>query len=217
MPSDTSHAGKPPKRVYRLGKRRESIDRTRQSILDAATELFSGPAPGRISLDDVAVKAAVSRATVYYQFKSRRALLDAIVLAALPISAMAELVIAREQPDARHAARAYVHGMGYLWDACGPVVANVAALAAVDPEARQLSNEYDEQRRQALIGLAGRLGQQGYLREGVRPHEAAEILWWLTSIASFHHLRVRSGLPVEAVADTLAAMLDPLLREVPAP
>lgn len=78
----TSPAGVAPKRSYRLGKRLESIDRTRQRIIEAATELFAGPSPARISLDDVAAKAGVSRATVYYQFKSRQELLDTIVVAA---------------------------------------------------------------------------------------------------------------------------------------
>lgn len=217
MPADTSPPGEPTKRAYRLGKRRASIDRTRQSILEAATDLFAGAAPARISLEDVAAKAGVSRATVYYQFKSRRELLDALVLAALPIPAMAELVLAREHPDARDAARAYVHGMAYIWEACGPAVANVSALAAVDTEARQLANDYDEQRRQALIGLAGRLSEQRYLRSGVTAGLAAEVMWWLTGIATFHHLRERSGLTIDAVAHTLVAMLDPLIREERAP
>ena len=217
MPANTSNPDGAKKRTYRLGKRRESIDRTRQRILAAANELFSGPAPARISLDDVAAKAGVSRATVYYQFKSRRELLDAVVLAAIPLVRMAELVAAREHPDAREAAMSYLVGMARFWEDGGPVLMNVSRLAAVDPEAQLLSENYDAQRRQALVGVARRLESQGYLADGVDAARLAEVLWWLSSLASFDHLRRRSGLSVEDVGETLGRMFAPLLRETPAP
>lgn len=217
MPADTSQPGEPAKRAYRLGKRRESIDRTRQNILAAAKELFSGPAPGRISLDDVAAKAGVSRATVYYQFKSRRELLDALVLAAIPIARLAELMAVRELPDARDAAAGYLRGIAGFWEEGGPVIMNTSRLSALDTEARAISEAYDEQRRQALKLLAERLASQGYLRDDIDAPRAAEVMWWISSLSSFDHLRRRSALSVDEVGDTMASMLDALFRAPPAP
>lgn len=106
-----------------------------------------------------------------------------------------------------------MRGSAPFWEACGRIVANVTALAAVDPEARLLATTMDDQRRGGLGLLGEALRDQGYLREGVEPARAADVIWWLTSIVTFGHLRRRSGLNVEEVADTLASMLSPILRD----
>ena len=68
-------------RAYRLGKREAVIEETRERIIEAARELFGKSGFYGVSLDDVATRAGVARATVYYQFESKFGLLDAIIAA----------------------------------------------------------------------------------------------------------------------------------------
>src|SRR5580704_11002898 len=65
-------------RPYRLGQRQVAIDETRARVIAAARELLVSAEPGRFSIDAVAQKADVSRATVYYQFGSKAGLLEAL-------------------------------------------------------------------------------------------------------------------------------------------
>jgi len=66
-------------RPYRLGRREASVEETREKVIAAAHEVFSEAGFYRANLDDVAKKAGVARATVYYQFKSKFGLLEATI------------------------------------------------------------------------------------------------------------------------------------------
>src|SRR5437588_67268 len=63
-------------RPYRLGQRQVAADETRSRIVKAAREQLEKEAS--FSLDAVARRADVARMTVYYQFGSRRGLLEAL-------------------------------------------------------------------------------------------------------------------------------------------
>ena len=62
-------------RPYRLGQRQVAADETRSRILNAARSQLEEEAS--FSIDAVARRADVARMTVYYQFGSRRGLLEA--------------------------------------------------------------------------------------------------------------------------------------------
>src|ERR1700760_4280359 len=64
-------------RPYNLGKRREAIDQGRQQVLDAARSLLAEREGPAFTVDAVARRADVARATVYYQFGSKSGLLEA--------------------------------------------------------------------------------------------------------------------------------------------
>jgi AcrR family transcriptional regulator len=63
-------------RPYRLGQRQVLADETRSKILDAARAQLETEAS--FSIDAVARRADVARMTVYYQFGSKRGLLEAL-------------------------------------------------------------------------------------------------------------------------------------------
>ena len=86
-------------RPYRLGQRQVAIDQTRARMIAAARELLVSADPGRFSVDAVAQRADVSRATVYYQFRSRQGLIEALFDAAAAAGGMAGLPDAFGQPD----------------------------------------------------------------------------------------------------------------------
>src|ERR671932_1801692 len=66
-------------RQYRLGKRGEVVEQTRERIIDATRDLLAREGYPQASVDEVARVADVARATVYYQFGSKTGLIEAVV------------------------------------------------------------------------------------------------------------------------------------------
>lgn len=58
---------------------RGSAERTRRSILDTAYELFYRKGFGRVSVDEIAALAKITKRTLYYHFKSKDDLLAAVL------------------------------------------------------------------------------------------------------------------------------------------
>ena len=66
-------------RPYRLGQRQAAVDGTRARILAAARDLLAAEAGvSAFTVDAIAEQAGVARMTVYYQFESKRGLLEAL-------------------------------------------------------------------------------------------------------------------------------------------
>src|SRR5580693_1015203 len=102
-------------RPYRLGQRQVAIDETRARVIAAARELLVSADPGRFSIDAVAQRADVSRATVYYQFRSKLGLLEALFDAVGATGGMAGLADAFPLPDPLTALDAYIAVFGRFW------------------------------------------------------------------------------------------------------
>jgi AcrR family transcriptional regulator len=66
-----------PVRPYRMQRRAEQQDRTRQRIIESAVELHGSLGPARTSISAVAVRAGVRRSTLYRHFQDEAALFDA--------------------------------------------------------------------------------------------------------------------------------------------
>jgi len=64
-------ARSPASRPYRMERRRELVDRTRQRITDAAVRLHTSVGPSETSMSAVAEAAGVTRLTLYRHFPSR--------------------------------------------------------------------------------------------------------------------------------------------------
>src|SRR5918994_2321731 len=67
------------RRPSRLGVRADAVDETRQRVVAAARERLSESGYHGTSVDDVARRADVARATVYHQFGSKVGLLEAVI------------------------------------------------------------------------------------------------------------------------------------------
>src|SRR5258708_19736764 len=66
-------------RPYQLGKRQDQIDESRRRVIDAARSLLAEAGSYRaFTVDAVAKKADVAKATIYYQFESKTCLLEAV-------------------------------------------------------------------------------------------------------------------------------------------
>ncbi len=200
-------------RPYRLGRREASVEGTRERVIESAREVFSEAGFYRASLDDVAKRAGVARATVYYQFKSKFGLLEAAIDGTLSDAPRERLTAALERPEPVEAMRQYTREICKFWAHDHVFYRNVIGLAAVDPEAAKAVDQYDYRRREPLVWLAKRLHDQGALRASVTQKQAVDTIWLLTSFRSFDHLFSRCSLSVRKSSAMLESLADGILVE----
>jgi AcrR family transcriptional regulator len=185
-------------RPYRLGQRQVAIDETRARVIAAARELLVSTDPGRLSIDAVAQRADVSRATVYYQFRSKLGLLEALFDSVAEVGGMAGLPGAFGQSDPLVALDDFIEVFGRFWGSDRLLHRRLHGLAAVDPELGAALQARQEWRRNGATALAGRLTGE----HGVPPAEASpdmiDVLFTLTSFETFDIL-AGSGKTPEAV------------------
>lgn len=198
-------------RPYRLGRRGAAVEETRDRVVTAAHEVFSEDAFFEATLDDVAKRAGVARATVYYQFKSKHGLLEATLDGAIAGAALDGVQKALDQPDPVEGLRLYIREICRFWAKDFVFYRNVTGLAAVDPEATRAVNLYYLRRREPLVFLAKRLEDTGQLRRGVTSRQAADEIWTLTSFGSFDHLSRRNKLSLKRATELLQGIADGLL------
>ena len=73
----TTKRGADERRAYRMKKRQEDIEETRQRIVDAAVKLHGSVGPAHTTFSAVAEEAGVQRSTVYRHFADETALFGA--------------------------------------------------------------------------------------------------------------------------------------------
>ena len=195
-------------RPYQLGKRQEQVDEVRQRVVGAARELLGGSTSyTAFTVDAVAKKADVARATVYYQFESKTGLLEAVCDSLAFEGGLAELEGAFKQADPHLALRDFVRSFARFWSVDRLVMRRLRALAALDPEVGQVIAERDQRRRTGLGVLLERLfpGQAG--KPTAKLEDLLTVLYTLTSFETFDSLSVRHHRPV-GVADEVTQLME---------
>jgi len=197
-------------RPYRLGRRTETIDATRNAIVEAARALLVDGGYRELTLDAVAARAGVVRATVYYHFGSKVGLLEAVAADAERRAGIDRFSRIARAPTAATAVRLVCREHARFWAAEEAIFRTLIGLAAVDPDIGDVVRKHDAGRRANLRMAAERLRAEGSLGKGWTISLATDVLWLVTSFAAFDHLRGRSGLSVAktgVVLETLAATI----------
>ena len=161
-------------RRYELGQRQAVIDESRRRVLDAARELLAGPAGYQaFTVDAVARRADVARATVYYQFRSKTGLLEALCDDLAGAGQMSDLPGAFAEADPRAAVHRLITVFASFWAADRVVMRRLRALSALDPDVHAVLAARDDRRRQGLEVLIGRLtaGPPGGGPQDGGPHD----------------------------------------------
>lgn len=176
-------------RPYLLGKRQEQIDQSRQRILAAARALLAETTSyTAFTVDAVAKRADVARATVYYQFESKTGLLEALCDALAEAGQMSELAAVFTQPDPMLALRGFVGCFGRFWATDRLVMRRMRALGALDPEIHAVLAARDERRLHGLRVLLSRFDEHAPTAAKPDADELARILHVLTSFETFDAL-----------------------------
>ena len=145
-------------RRYELGKRQAVIDESRRRVLDAARELLAEPTGYQaFTVDAVARRADVARATVYYQFRSKTGLLEALCDDLAGAGQMSDLPGAFDEADPCAAVHRLIAVFARFWAADRGAMRRLRALAALDPDVHAVLAARDDRRRQGLEVLIGRL------------------------------------------------------------
>ena len=179
------------RRAYRLGKRQAWVERTRDSILQAAhDEVAAGQA---LSLGRVAKAAGVSRITVYNQFGSKAGLMQAL---SMQIPHLSELV--PPAAGARSELRERISRACATW-------ASHASLL------RHLPRTGHDDQSGASRQLAERLAASDELRAGCSIKEGEDVITALMSFDMFDRLYRDGRRSPAAVAEILTRLASGIL------
>jgi AcrR family transcriptional regulator len=198
-------------RPYTAARRRESVE-TVERVLEAAERMIKEDAFHAATMDELAVAAGVSRATVFNRFGSKLGVLEALFTRGMEGPEMAAVQDALALDDPVAALDAVVEAGCAIWEACGFVVQQLQAVAVLEPDAAALIDQQRDEQRADLQGLTRRLAKEGRLRPGLSQTRATATLHMLTSLESFLWLRQGYGLSLRQTRETLAELSRTLLR-----
>jgi AcrR family transcriptional regulator len=174
-------------RVYRGRERTERSRQTRERIKAAVHELLGEGAFHTATVEEVADRAGVSRATVYQHFRSRLELVDAICETFDENPALREL---RKTVEGGDGGRALADTIAYtvrFWSSEDAVLRQLYGVAAVDPAAQDLVDRQRADRRGEYDRLLRNLRRSGRLL--VTPRRALALLLVLSSYETYRELR----------------------------
>ena len=195
-------------RAYRSEGRQVASTETRQRILDAARSMLRDEGPVNFTIDAIAEQAGVARMTVYYQFKSKRGLVEAISDDLAMQGGISRLPEAFKVSDAWDGLTILVEVFVRFWASDRLVLQRLRALSTLDPELAH--EDRNQRRRQAIVVLLQRLAAQ----RGTPPPEdferSADLILILTSFEAFETLSAGDRDP-DAVARLVTSALERLL------
>ena len=180
--------------VYRSRTRAPAASRAK--ILAAVHELLDVGIFHTSTVEDVAERAGVSRATVYQQFGSRLGLVDALCETFDANPALLSLRTAIDEAPPLDALDAFVGYAADFWSSEERVLLQLYGVAAIDPAAEALVARQRGDRRTELERLLSRLRPKDAKR-------ALALLLVVTSFETYEELRRHAGLAHRDVVRTL--------------
>lgn len=189
-------------RPYRSPRRRVAAKRTRARLLKAARAMLA--APDGISLDAVAKKAGVTRLTVYNQFGSRRALLEAVFDDMAERGGLHRIREAMAKTDPQAALQQIVLIFCDFWSVHRGALWRLHAASATDPEFEESLRARNQRRRHLLSVLVDRMIEGGAKSPEV-VIELIDVLFALTSVGFFWELTA-GGRKANAVCHLIQAL-----------
>lgn len=201
-----------PSRPYRSAVRTLAARRTRLAVIDAARELFVSHGYGATTVDAIAARAGVGRATVFKSVGGKPALMRAAHHAA---------IVGADDPRPPHEAgladrwagvtgavpllEAYVAVVVDVFESVGPVHEAMVQAASEAAELRDRLTELDDERHEAAVRTAELLRSE--LRPGLTVARAADVLWVHNDPLLWQSLHARRGWTKAEFRDWLARSL----------
>jgi AcrR family transcriptional regulator len=174
-------------RPYRGRARAEATEQTRLRIAAAAAAVLRAKGAGGFSLESVAREAGVTRLTVYNQFGSRRALLEAVFDDRAASGGLHRMREVMAQADAHVALSSLVEVFCAFWSSDQGSLAGLHAATSGDPVFEASLRERNERRRQAISVLVDRLCERGEV-ERAAAKDLTDLLFVMTSFQTYSQL-----------------------------
>jgi AcrR family transcriptional regulator len=195
-------------RPYQLGARAAAVAETRGRVIAAARELFVEGSFYRASMEEIARRADVARATVYHQFGSKLGVFEAVISDFEDRAGLSALVTVIESAPPRGLVRAVVTaGCGY-WATDPALTRTLIGLASMQPEVQELVDRHDAGRLRLLRRVVDRLVEAGQLSDGYSVERAVDVLWVVTSFDAYDLLARGRRLEQAEAAETLARLAE---------
>lgn len=181
----------------------------RRGILEAGRDLITEAGFHSVSVDEVADRAGVGRASIYRHFGSKRELLEAVAWEVIGSAPLERLDAARLLPDAREALAEFLRENCRFFAEIGGGLRTTLNVAADEPEVAHIVDvTYFGRRVASLEQIAARLSDEGALAAGWTRDRVVESLMILTSLEAFEVLTDRRGHSPDEAAAALIAMSD---------
>jgi AcrR family transcriptional regulator len=210
---------KGPRRYNNTG-RAAAAEITRQAIVEAAAKRFLRDGYARTSIEAIAQDANVSPATIYKAFGTKAAILERVGDVAVAGDHEDQAVADRQWVqealadfDGRRALRQIVEGSAAILRRITPIIEVVQAAAPAEPSLAELVERGDKGRRHNVRAFVATLHDHGQLRPGLSVDTGTDIVWALSSPATYAALVGKRGWEhdrfVDFVFDQLAYALLP--------
>jgi AcrR family transcriptional regulator len=177
-------------RPYRSETRKAAADLTRTKIVAAARDvLVDEEGAGRFSIDAVAKKADVSRMTVYHQFGTREALIEAVMDDLAQRGGLPENLRKAFSTEDPHKMLAQFVTAFIRFNATDPMLIRRLMLLSQTEDAIARVHR-QERRRYAARNVVQRLVAAGLVRAGSSATDAADVLYVLTGFDAYEALTI---------------------------
>lgn len=194
-------------RQYRSPARAEAAEQTRLRIIAAAATVLRAKGAGGFSLESVAKAAGVARVTVYNQFGSRRALLEAVFDERAASGGLERLAQAMADADPRAGLRHLVEIFCGFWASDEASLGGLHAAVSGDPVFEASLRERNERRRKAISVLVGRFaGREATGEQAFK--DLTDLIFLLTSFQSY------SVLAADRSPEAACALIGQAVEEV---
>lgn len=213
------------KRRYASRLREDHARATKDAIVEAAVALFSEKGYVAVSIDAIAERAGVSRATVFASVGAKPALLKAAWVTAFARAAGGEEGVplvdrprsleVRTEKTARGFLRAYAALAAAIFERLSRINEAMRDAASVDEDARELFEKTYAERRRGADRIVADTRERGALREGLDLDEAADVVWMLNDPSVYYALVHRRGWTSERYRAWLARALEAELLPPP--
>ena len=170
------------KRGYDASRRRASSDERRGRILQTARNLFGHYGYGATSIERIAGEAGVAVPTVYAMYRSKRAMLFALLDQADAQADVAGLLrdLHAAAGDPRKQLRRLVSFTCRFYGQAGDIVEIARGAGCTNEDLLALWQEGEERRLRGQRPLTDAWDRAGVLRKSHTAQEALDILWAMT-------------------------------------
>ncbi|HLJ59828.1 MAG TPA: helix-turn-helix domain-containing protein [bacterium] len=183
-------------RAYSMEKRGAAAAETRRRILEAARRVLAEALDPALGMDSIARRAGLSRLTVYYHFRSRPALLEALYdYLAMRGNMHRRAAEALRERDPSAVLAGFVRALVDFWASDPGVIRRLHAMAALDAEIATGLQARETRRRRVAREILQRMAAGKKRTLGPRRHRlAADVVCALASFETYDALaRARHG------------------------
>lgn len=194
-------------RAYSMEKRQAVSNENRQRILEAARQVLARGSETSLTMEAIAVRAGVSRLTLYYQFDSRTGLLEALYNHLAMRGGMERMPEVFREADPFLALERIVRIFVGFWSSDRVVIRRLRSMAALDSEIGDGIRSRDARRHRIAAKILGRI-----VAAANKPYAAgelsatADVIGMLTGFATYDAL-ASAGHGEEEIVATICRLV----------